>query len=195
MSLTVNSPVNGQVVELKDVPDIVFSSGIFGPGLAINPDDNELALCPIAGVVTKLFPHAYMVTTISDEKTIELKQRWEEKEQGKEVDGEQQNNKKNNLLEPNELVQIVEQGTSVLVHLGIDTVKMHGNGFKVLAQEGQMVQPGDPIVKWSPKLVREQGYQEVCPVVIVNNLQVELLQPVAAGSLVNSGDILYKINN
>ena len=66
MSLTVQSPVTGVVVGLDDVPDPVFSGRIVGPGVAVIPDraagDNVSALAPISGTVSKIHPHAYVIT-------------------------------------------------------------------------------------------------------------------------------------
>ena len=66
MSLTVQSPVSGVVVALSDVPDPVFSGKIVGPGVAITPDTADggevSALAPISGTITKIHPHAYVIT-------------------------------------------------------------------------------------------------------------------------------------
>ena len=66
MSLTVQSPVSGVVVALGDVPDPVFSGKIVGPGVAITPDTADggevSALAPISGTITKIHPHAYVIT-------------------------------------------------------------------------------------------------------------------------------------
>ena len=66
MSLTVQSPVSGVVVALSDVPDPVFSGKIVGPGVAITPDTADggevSALAPISGTVSKIHPHAYVIT-------------------------------------------------------------------------------------------------------------------------------------
>jgi len=66
VSLTVQSPVSGVVVALSDVPDPVFSGKIVGPGVAITPDTGAgsevSALSPISGTITKIHPHAYVIT-------------------------------------------------------------------------------------------------------------------------------------
>ena len=66
MSQVVRSPVAGVVVALDDVPDPVFSGRIVGPGVAVIPDraggDDVSALAPISGTVSKIHPHAYVIT-------------------------------------------------------------------------------------------------------------------------------------
>lgn len=45
----------------------------------------------------------------------------------------------------------------VLVHLGINTVKLEGKGFEVLATQGDTVQAGDPMVRWNPAGITGEG--------------------------------------
>lgn len=56
---------------------------------------------------------------------------------------------------------------SVLVHLGIDTVKLRGEGFTVHVAKGDTVHAGQPIVTWDPAEVETHGYSSVCPVVVL----------------------------
>ena len=49
---------------------------------------------------------------------------------------------------------VMAGSVGVLTHLGIDTVQLQGEGFTVLADEGQAVQAGDPMVRWRPGAVR-----------------------------------------
>lgn len=69
MSLTVRAPAAGRVVALDDVPDPVFSGGLIGPGLAIDPNrtgregSDTAALAPITGTLSKIHPHAYVIVS------------------------------------------------------------------------------------------------------------------------------------
>ena len=51
-----------------------------------------------------------------------------------------------------------EDGTVILIHCGIDTVNMNGEGFEVFVKEGQQVAAGDILVKFDKALVEEKGY-------------------------------------
>ena len=51
-----------------------------------------------------------------------------------------------------------EDGTVILIHCGIDTVNMKGEGFEVLVKEGQQVAAGDILVKFDKELVESKGY-------------------------------------
>jgi PTS system N-acetylglucosamine-specific IIA component len=78
----------------------------------------------------------------------------------------------------------------VLVHLGIDTVKLHGEGFTLKAAEGDEVSAGDPIVEWSPPDVESAGYSSVVPVVALDAKADALEDIVEAGQVV-VGDRLF----
>lgn len=59
-------------------------------------------------------------------------------------------------------------GKAVLVHLGIDTVHMQGEGFDLLAEEGAHVEAGDEIVSWDPAAVEAAGHSPICAVVVLD---------------------------
>jgi glucose-specific phosphotransferase system IIA component len=62
--LKVAAPMAGLAVPLTEVPDRVFAEGIVGPGLAIRPDPGpQVATAPIAGILVKVKPHAYVVVS------------------------------------------------------------------------------------------------------------------------------------
>ena len=60
------SPLAGQVKELSQATDPVFSSGVMGQGLVIEPSEGEL-VSPVNGTVTVLFPTKHAVGIVSDE--------------------------------------------------------------------------------------------------------------------------------
>ena len=53
-------------------------------------------------------------------------------------------------LHPHAFVVLGDDGVGVLVHLGINTVRLEGRGFELLATEGDTVAAGDPMVRWDP---------------------------------------------
>lgn len=52
----------------------------------------------------------------------------------------------------------LEDGTGILIHCGVDTVNMNGEGFKLQVQEGQNVKEGDLLLKFDKDLVVKKGY-------------------------------------
>jgi len=63
---TILSPADGDVVQLEEVPDEVFSQKMAGEGIAIMPRSNTF-VAPVAGIVTKIFStnHAFSIQTKS----------------------------------------------------------------------------------------------------------------------------------
>lgn len=51
-----------------------------------------------------------------------------------------------------------DDGTEILIHCGVDTVNMNGEGFETLVKEGQIVNAGDVLVRYDIELVKERGY-------------------------------------
>ncbi len=53
----------------------------------------------------------------------------------------------------------------VLVHVGLGTGQLAGAGFDLAARQGERVRAGQPLLAWSPALVRAGGRSTLCPVV------------------------------
>jgi PTS system N-acetylglucosamine-specific IIA component len=85
---------------------------------------------------------------------------------------------------------ISSEAHSVLVHLGIDTVQLKGEGFTVHATEGAAVAAGDPIVSWDPAAVEAGGKSPAVPVVALEGAADQLSALVESGP-VAAGDVLF----
>lgn len=59
-------------------------------------------------------------------------------------------------------------GVEMIVHLGLDTIEMRGEGFEKLATEGDRVESGQPIVRFDLDGIRSAGYDPITPVVVTN---------------------------
>lgn len=59
-------------------------------------------------------------------------------------------------------------GVEILVHIGIDTVNLKGEGFDVFAKQGDQVRAGEPIVKVDVEKLRQKGYDMSTMVIITN---------------------------
>ena len=94
-------------------------------------------------------------------------------------------------VHPHALAIADESGTGVLVHLGIDTVKMDGEGFTLHVADGDQLEEGARVITFDPTAVRAAGYSAVCPVVILGSPADSVLPAVDAGSTVAAGDELF----
>jgi PTS system N-acetylglucosamine-specific IIA component len=77
----------------------------------------------------------------------------------------------------------------VLVHLGLDTVRLEGAGFELLVEAGATVACGQPMVRWDPAAVQAGGLSPICPVVALDATATDL-SDLASGS-VSSTDPLF----
>jgi PTS system N-acetylglucosamine-specific IIA component len=71
-------------------------------------------------------------------------------------------------LKPHALVVRADGGRGVLVHLGIDTIRLGGEGFTLLAHEGDSVPAGHPLVHWCPAEIAARGLSPLSPVVALD---------------------------
>ena len=83
---------------------------------------------------------------------------------------------------------------TVLVHLGIDTVKMKGDGFTSHAQENEMLKVGDPVTTFSVKRIEKAHYSSLCPVVVLDSTPSDLENLRPEGNQVESGELLFEIS-
>ncbi len=97
-------------------------------------------------------------------------------------------------LHPHAFVVAAPSGGGVLVHLGIDTVRLRGEGFVLHVAEGDAVTAGQMLVSWSPADVSDGGCPTVVPVVALA-AAVETVAPSAvAGDFVAAGDRLFTVD-
>ena len=93
---------------------------------------------------------------------------------------------------PHAFVVLGPGGVGVLVHLGLDTVRLEGRGFEVLAQEGSTVGAGDPMIRWDVSVTLGEGLSAVVPVVAMDRPKGSVPAPDNARTVV-AGDLLYDV--
>jgi PTS system beta-glucosides-specific IIC component len=64
-----------------------------------------------------------------------------------------------------------DDGLEMLIHIGIDTVKLDGKGFKTFFKQGDAVKQGDLIAEFNIEEIKAQGYSLISPVIITNGLK------------------------
>ena len=92
-------------------------------------------------------------------------------------------------LHPHAFVVLTASGTGILVHLGIDTVRLQGEGFTLHVEEGAAVAVGDPVVTFDPGAVRARDLSAVCPVVVLDSAPGSV--PAPADGDVEAGAALF----
>ena len=147
--VTIYSPMNGKVIELKEVPDEAFAQKMVGDGCAIEPDKGSIC-SPIEGQLMNIFPtnHAIIFETID--------------------------------------------GLEMIVHFGIDTVKLDGKGFQKLREPGP-IKIGDEIVKYNLDDIKDGVPSTRSPIIINNMEKVEKIEVLSLGKLVKIGEPIMKV--
>ena len=147
--VTIYSPINGKVIELKEVPDEAFAQKMVGDGCAIEPDKGSIC-SPIEGQLMNIFPtnHAIIFETID--------------------------------------------GLEMIVHFGIDTVKLDGKGFQKLREPGP-IKVGDEIVKYNLDEIKDNVPSTRSPIIINNMEKAEKIEVLSLGKIVKIGEPIMKV--
>jgi sugar PTS system EIIA component len=94
-------------------------------------------------------------------------------------------------LHPHAFVIQVDGGRGALVHLGLDTVQLAGEGFTLHVSEGDTVAAGDKVVSWDPAGIEAGGRSPICPVVALQGEPDSVTGLVAPGATVELGEPLF----
>lgn len=62
----------------------------------------------------------------------------------------------------------LDNGIEILVHIGIETVSLKGEGFKQLVEQGTKVKAGTPIIKIDRNFIKSKGLSLITPILITN---------------------------
>ena len=141
------SPIVGEVVNLSEVNDPVFSSGVMGKGIAVKPSKG-IVYSPADAEIAIAFPtgHAYGLKT--------------------------------------------DKGAEILIHVGIDTVSLNGEGFEAKVAQGDRVKAGDIIGTFDSETIAANGLDDTTMVIITNTMDYAEVIPSATGSVTNKTRVL-----
>lgn len=150
VAISLSSPIKGEVVPLKDVPDAAFSEEAMGKGVAIEPAEGKV-FAPFEGTVQTVFRTKHVIALKSSD------------------------------------------GVELLIHIGVDTVKLQGKHFEVLVQEGQEVTAGQLLVEFDLEAIREAGFPTITPIIITNTMDFLDVLPLPQNGTVSQGDHILTI--
>lgn len=112
----VTAPLSGRVIPMEEIPDQVFSQGILGEGVGIEPAGN-VVVAPADATVCSVIEDSRHAVGLT-----------------------------------------LDNGAELLIHVGIDTVSMNGDGFQLHVKEGDRVHLGDKLITFDPEKIKAAGH-------------------------------------
>ena len=113
------APLSGKVIPYTEIPDQVFSEGVLGEGVGIDPTGSQV-VAPADATVSSVIPDSCHAVGLQ-----------------------------------------LDNGMELLIHVGIDTVSMHGDGFTLHVNEGDKVKLGDPLITFDADKIRKAGHPAI----------------------------------
>lgn len=86
-----------------------------------------------------------------------------------------------------------ESGAEILIHVGLDTVKLKGAGFSCHVDKGQVVDVGERLLTFDPDAIQEAGYPLTTAVLVTNARQLDGTIEIVAAEHVRAGNGLFVI--
>lgn len=86
----------------------------------------------------------------------------------------------------------LDNGAELLIHIGINTVELNGEGFTAHVSEGDRVKKGQTLITFDKELIASKGYKTVTPVIITNPDEYSAIKRVADGN-VTEKDVLIEL--
>lgn len=83
-----------------------------------------------------------------------------------------------------------KNGSEILIHIGIDTVSMNGNGFVPKVSANQTVKKGDIIATFDKSKIEEAGLDDTTMIIVTNTADFNEVNPVASGQVKHGQDLI-----
>ncbi|WP_295776396.1 glucose PTS transporter subunit IIA [uncultured Microbacterium sp.] len=84
----------------------------------------------------------------------------------------------------------LDNGAEILIHVGIDTVNLKGEGFDVKVKNGDRVETGTPLVTFDRAVIEKAGYPLITPVIVLNGDTFDTVDPVKLGPVTHGAPLL-----
>lgn len=85
---------------------------------------------------------------------------------------------------------ITKEGVEVLIHLGIDTVELKGEGFTSFIEKGQQVNIGDKLLQIDWDYVKDKASSTMTPIIITNMERINKIKILKLGEIQAGDDLL-----
>jgi PTS system, glucose subfamily, IIA component len=88
---------------------------------------------------------------------------------------------------------LADTGEEILIHIGLDTVKMNGDGFSSYVKVGDIVKPKDPLIKADLEKIKSAGFNPITVMLICNSTEFKSVESVTNIPVTNDSEILVVI--
>ena len=88
---------------------------------------------------------------------------------------------------------LADTGEELLIHIGLDTVKMNGDGFSSYVKVGDIVKPKDPLIKADLEKIKSAGFNPITVMLICNSTEFKSVESVTNIPVTNDSEILVVI--
>ncbi len=88
-----------------------------------------------------------------------------------------------------------DDGIEILIHVGIDTVKLNGQCFDVRVKDGAKIKKGELLLEFDISDIIEAGYPVVTPIIVTNSDDYAGVLPLTAGAVKEGGELLRLVRN
>lgn len=83
-----------------------------------------------------------------------------------------------------------KDGLEILIHIGLETVKMNGEGFEALVKQGDKVKEGQELIRFDIQKIKEKAKSTITPVLITNMHDIKGLKLIKDGNIEAKEDLL-----
>lgn len=124
-------PIDGEIIDITEVEDPVFSEKMVGDGFAIIPAAGSV-VSPVDGEIINVFPtkHAIGIKSV--------------------------------------------KGYEILIHVGLDTVQLKGEGFTALVKDGEKIKKGQEILQFDLEFIKKSATSFIVPVIFTDSTKVSV---------------------
>lgn len=84
-----------------------------------------------------------------------------------------------------------DDGIELLIHVGVDTVEMAGQGFRTWVKNGQKIRRGDQLISFDRKAIQAAGHPDAIAVIVTNGDEFTSITLKTSGSAA-AGDVILK---
>lgn len=164
--VTVDSMMSDERKEQKNMDAVIICSPMTGNAIPITEVKDPVFQSEVLGKGAAIIPTEYRVVAPIDGTVV-------------------------TVMDTRHAVVLEGEGVQVMIHVGMDTVKLNGRYFTTHVESEQRVKKGDLLLEFDGNKIKEEGYDLTTPVIIANSADFDRIEWSKKGD-VSAGDMLLK---